>query len=217
MLSVSSFRWLSDPHAIPQPTGRRAGRPRQYGQRLGNSAQLAATMRAQAKAYTLHVYGGLREVVADEHVVMLKTLRRRVRIVWVYRRTQWVALVSTDLGLSLEQIVEFYSARWKIEAGFREIKQEIGSAQTQTRNPDAVVNHLHCCMAATTITWIYAARMRKAPIRRYASRKTTEYALADVRRALAKRIEIEGFGIDCHDGRKPDRIPLISTAMRLVA
>jgi hypothetical protein len=28
-----------------------------------------------------------------------------------------------------------YGAHWKIEAGFREIKQEIGSAETQTRNP----------------------------------------------------------------------------------
>jgi len=37
--------------------------------------------------------------------------------------------------------VDPYGARWKIEAGFREIKQEIGSAETQTRNPDAVTNH----------------------------------------------------------------------------
>jgi len=37
---------------------------------------------------------------------------------------------------------------WDIEAGFREIKQEIGSAETQTRTPDAVTNHLNFCMAA---------------------------------------------------------------------
>ena len=36
------------------------------------------------------------------------------------------------------------------QAGFREIKQEIGSAETQTRNPDAVTNHLNFCLAATT-------------------------------------------------------------------
>lgn len=58
--------------------------------------------------------------------------------------------------------------RQEIEAGFREIKQEIGSAETQTRNPDAVTNHLHFCMAATTITWIYGAHLQKAPARRYA-------------------------------------------------
>ena len=150
-------------------------------------------MREQAKTYTVHVYGALREVVAAERIVMLKTLRCRVRVVWVYRRTQWVALMTTDLDLSVEQIVEYYAARWKIEAGFREIKQEIGSAHTQTRNPDAVTNHLHFCMAATTITWIYAEHLNQAPIRRYASENTTEYAFADVRRSLAQTHRKGGF------------------------
>jgi len=31
---------------------------------------------------------------------------------------------STDLELSVEQIVEYYRARWKIESGFKEIKQD---------------------------------------------------------------------------------------------
>jgi len=124
---------------------------------------------------------------------MLKTLRCPVRVVWVYRKTQWVASMATDHTLSVEQIVEYYSARWKIEAGFREIKQEIGSADTQTRNPDAANNHLHFSVAATTITWIYAAHLRQAPIRRYASDNTTEYTFADVRRALAQGDRARGF------------------------
>jgi len=73
-------------------------------------------------------------VVAYDRILLLKTLRRVVRVVWVYRGSQWIALVSTDLGLTVEQIIEFYGARWRIEAGFREIKQEIGSSQSQTRN-----------------------------------------------------------------------------------
>jgi hypothetical protein len=107
--------------------------------------------------------------------------------------------------------------QWDIEAGFREIKQEIGSAHTQTRNPDAVSNHLNFCMAATTITWVYAAHLEKAPIRRYASDTTTEYAFGDVRRALAKEIGRGGFGIHCHDPGKPDDKSLISVIMKLVA
>ena len=214
---LSRLRVNAALYAIPQPAEGRPGRPRKYGIRLGNAAQLAAAMREHANAYTLHVYGALREVVATDRVVMLKTLRCPVRVVWVYRKSQWVALVTTDLDLSVEQIIEYYSARWKIEAGFREIKQEIGSSQTQTRNPDAVTNHLHFCMAATTITWIYAEYLNKAPIRRYASRRTTEYAFADVRRSLARHLAKEGFGIDCQDPDKLDQNPLISTVMRLVA
>ena len=214
---LSRLRANAALYALPEPAPGKAGRPRKYGERLGSAADLAAAMREQAQTYTLHVYGARREVVAAERVVMLKTLRCPVRVVWVYRKTQWVALKTTDLGLSVEQIIEYYSARWKIEAGFREIKQEIGSAHTQTRNPEAVMNHLHFCMAVTTITWIYAAHLEQAPIRRYASENTSEYTFADVRRSLAKHLAREGFGIDCQGLAKPNRNPLISTVMRLVA
>jgi len=140
-----------------------------------------------------------------------------VRVVWVYRRTQWLALVTTDLTLSVAQIIEIYGARWKIEAGFREIKQEIGSAQTQTRNPDAVTNHLHFCMAATTITWLYAAHLAQAPARRYAAGRRTEYAFADVRRALAHALADGGFRVDCGNPNHGTRNPLIAVVMGLVA
>ena len=180
-------------------------------------AQLAQGMGQPAKDYSVPLYGARREVMAAERIVMLKTLRCRVPVVWVYHKSQWVALFTTDLALSVEQIIEYDSARWKIEAGFREIKQEIGSAQTQTRNPEAVTNHLQFSLAATTITWIYAEHLPQAPARRYASQKTTEFAFGDACRSLAEHIAKEGFGIDCHNRRKPDRNPLIATVMRLVA
>jgi hypothetical protein len=46
---------------------------------------------------------------------MLKTLKRSVRVVWVFRKTQWAAMFSADLTLSVIQIIEYYGARWKIE------------------------------------------------------------------------------------------------------
>jgi len=52
---------------------------------------------------------------------------------------------------------------------------------------------------------------------RYASENTTEYAVADVRRSLAKQLANEGFSIDCHDPAKSHQKPLISAVMRLVA
>ncbi|WP_419605074.1 transposase, partial [Thiolapillus sp.] len=38
---------------------------------------------------------------------------------------------------------EYYGARWKIESGFKELKQEIGSCKSQCRNAQAVTNHLN--------------------------------------------------------------------------
>jgi hypothetical protein len=214
---LSRLRANAALYAPPTPTPGANGRPRKYGPRLGNAAQLAASLRGEARAYTLNLYGGVREVMAVDRMVILKSLRCPVRVVWVFRKTQWIALVTTDLALTVAQIIEFYGARWKIEAGFREIKQEIGSAETQTRNPDAVTNHLNFCMAAALITWIYGAHLDKAPARRYATAKRTEYAFADLRRALAKDLGGQGFGIDCEIPGKAPRNPLIGMVMDLVA
>jgi len=150
-------------------------------------------------------------------VCLLKTFKCPVRVVRVYRKTRWVALVTTDLTLSVAEIIEYYGARWKIEAGFKEIKQEIDSAQTQTRNSFAVTNHLHFCMVATTLVWIYAARLQHTPARRYATRDRREYAFADVRRSLAKAIATQDFNIGCSAILKAAQNPLIATIMRLVA
>ena len=58
-------------------------------------------MREQARTYPVHVYGARREVQAADRIVMLKTPRCRVRVVCVFRKSQWVALVTTDLNLSV--------------------------------------------------------------------------------------------------------------------
>jgi len=100
-------------------------------------------------------------VVAYERVVILKTIRCTVKVVWVYRQSRWVALYSTDLTLAAQQIIAYYGARWKIEALFKELKRDIGSAETQTRHPQAVSNHLNYCMMAASVAWIYADRIAK--------------------------------------------------------
>lgn len=201
----------------PEPKPGQCGRPRKYGKRLGNASALAGAMQAQAQTYRVHLYSGQREVQAAARVVMLKTLRCAVRVVWVYHRRSWVALMTTDLQLSVAQIIEYYSARWQIESGFKEIKQELGSAHTQTRKPEAVSNPLHFCMFATAVVWLYAIHLPAAPARRYRSKNTTEYTFADVRRELAHFIADGGFGIQCLNDAKPPRNPLISVVMGLVA
>ena len=126
---------------------------------------MAACYRERAQTVSVFLYGKPREVLVYDQVVMLKNLRCPARVVWVVRKTQWVAFFTTGLTLSVQQIIESYGARWKIESGFKEIKQEIGNARSQTRNAHAVINHLNFCMMATTITWIYADRIVAASTR----------------------------------------------------
>jgi hypothetical protein len=91
------------------------GRRRKYGKRLGSATEMAVEVRQKANTYTVNLYGKYRDVCAYDAVVMLKTLKCPVRVVWVFRNTQWVAMFTTDLELSVTPIIEYYGARWKIE------------------------------------------------------------------------------------------------------
>ena len=103
-------------YAMPQKGSTKTrGRRRKYGRRLGSCAEMAAEFIAHASTYRVFLYGKHREVNAFSQIVMLKTLKCPVRVVWVFRKTQWVALFSTDMDLSVEQIIEYYGARWKID------------------------------------------------------------------------------------------------------
>ena len=64
------------------------GRRRKYGKRLGSVTDRAAEVRQQVKTYNVNLYGKHRDVCAYDEVVMLKTLKRPVRVVWVFRKTQ---------------------------------------------------------------------------------------------------------------------------------
>jgi hypothetical protein len=206
---------LFDLPAAPRP--KRRGRPAKYGSHLGNVSELASRYRDQARSYDVNLYGRTRQVMAFDRVVMLKTLKRSVRVVWIFRKTRWIALFTTDLSLSVEQIVEYYGARWKIEAGFKELKQEIGSAQTQCRNPQAVVNHLNLSMMATSVTWIYAMQLDKTPKRRHAVKGRNHYAFSDVRRDIAAVVMSKDFCTICSHERKSIVNTVVAALLRMAA
>lgn len=196
---------------------RKAGRPPKYGKRLGSVDDCAARLKGNAQTYTVFLYGKKREVLAYSQTVMLKTMKCPVRVVWVYRKTRYVALMTTDMTLSVEQIIEYYGARWKIESGFKEIKQEIGSSKSQVRNADSVLNHLNFCMMATTLTWIYADRLQNAPDRRHKIRGRTGFAFSDVRRIIAEEALSPDFYRVCPVPAQIPQKSFVKTLLRMVA
>jgi len=202
----------------PVPTGKcKAGRPRKYGQRLGSVDDCAAKLKENPRIHEVFLYGKKREVQAYSQTVMLKTMKCPVRVVWVYRKTRYVALMTTDMALSIEQIIEYYGARWKIESGFKEIKQKIGSSKSQVRNAESVLNHLNFCMMATPLTWIYADRLQNAPDRRHKIRGRAGFAFSDVRRIIAEEALSSDFYRVCPvPGQTPQK-SFIKTLLRMVA
>jgi len=171
---------------MPCRQSKRLGRSRKYGDRMGTTTEVAAAMKEKASIRSVFLYGKKRDVLVASTVIMLKTLRCPVRVVFVYRRTQWIALFTTDLSLSVTQMIEFYGARWKIESGFKEIKRDIGAGNSQTRNAQAVMNHLSFCMMAVTVTWLYAIKLENTIDRRHMVRGRNSFAFSDVRHIIAK-------------------------------
>ena len=215
---ISRLRSNNNLFDLPGTTEKNGpGRPRKYGDKLGTTSSLAAKYRDMASEYMVNLYGRKRSVLAYDRVVMLKTLKCAVHVVWIYRRTQWVALFSTDLNLSVNEIIEYYGARWKIEACFKELKRDIGSADTQTRHSVAVTNHLDFCMMATAVTWIYASRLQKTPSRRHAVHGRNHFAFSDVRRSIAKAALADDFSILCPPPGKPVDNSVGAALLRLVA
>ena len=198
-------------------TKQKRGRPHKYGNRLGTCTEVAARIKPQASAHRVLLYGHYRDVLASTKVVMLKTLKCPVRVVWVFRKTQWIALFSTDLDLTTEQIIEYYGARWKIESGFKEIKQDIGSSKSQTRNVHAVTNHINFSMIAATIIWIYGARLENIPERRHKVRGRNSFAFSDLRHIIAKAALTDDFDTVCCTHDKLPRKSFVDTLLRMVA
>jgi hypothetical protein len=195
---------------------KKRGRHRKYGLRLGSCAEMASRFISRASVYRVFLYGKYRDVKAFSRTVMLKTLKCPVRVVWVFRKTQWIALFSTDMDLSVEQIIEYYGARWKIESGFKEIKQDIGSSKSQTRNPYAVINHINFSMMAATIIWIYGTRLENIPERRHKVKGRNSFAFSDLRHIIAKAALSDDFNAVCNKKQKLPRKSFVDALLRMV-
>jgi hypothetical protein len=215
---LSRLRANNNLYRLPDsPPIKRVGRPTKYGYHLGTATSLAIANKDLAQEMAVNLYGRKRTVLAYRQIVMQKTLKCHIQVVWVYRRTQWIALFTTDLSLSTVEIIEYYGARWKIEAGFKELKQDIGSAETQNRNPVAVKNHLNLCMMAISLTWVYACHLNKTPSRRHAVKGRNHFAFSDVRRLIAQDALDKDFQLVCPIPRKPIENSFAAAFMRLAA
>jgi len=215
---LSRLRSNNNIFQLPDSKTQKAkGRPKKYGPKAGTASSLASEYKQLANEYLVNLYGRSRTIVAYERIVMLKTIKCAVKVVWVYRGSQYAALFSTDLSLSLEQIVEYYGARWKIEAAFKELKRDIGSADTQTRHPVAVTNHLNFCMMATSVAWVYADRLDKTLSRRHIVTGRNHFAFSDVRRSVAQAAADDNFGMVFPVPRKSVLNSLVAVLLRIAA
>jgi hypothetical protein len=135
-------------HLAPPRTGKR-GRPRLKGERVGTPADIARS--ARWKTVRVSCYGSTRTVqIAEQTCLWYGTWRTdTVRVILVKdhrRRTTTasttngydIALVTTDLSATPEEIIARYAARWSIEVTFFDVKNILGVGQARNRTQKAV-------------------------------------------------------------------------------
>jgi len=195
---LSRLRITSALYAIPEPQrpGKK-GRKRKYGKRLPGLRELATEY--ERNTIQVFMYGKERDVTYSEFICVSKALQCQIKVVLIHNNKNgtFFPIFTTDLAMSAKDMIEIYSARWKIESGFKEIKHEIGALDNQARKSYAVENHFNLCCLAATLTWVYAMDQKQAPPRRYPSLRSPTYSFADVREQVRneylKPINFSGF------------------------
>ena len=166
------------------------GRPKKYGKKIVSVSALAAALKSGAKSAKIFMYSNDRDVQYSETIVMSKALKREIKIIFVYRKNGFVfPIFTTDLELSGEKAIEYYAARWKIEAGFKELKHELGALDNQSRKKNAVENHFNLACTTMTLVWTYAMKQDSAPNRRIQNAR--HYSFADIRTQIEKELMAE--------------------------
>jgi hypothetical protein len=100
------------------------------------------------EAVEVHLYGQLVKVQAVCREVWLRDFSHKVKVVVVAGIKEPILLFSTDLTLSLAQIIEIYGARFVIELAIRDLKGHFGLADYQCYLTTAIHRFVHlACLA----------------------------------------------------------------------
>ena len=142
----------------PPPTGKR-GRPRTRGDRIGNPTQAGAGASWRQTSVTRY---GRTDTVAVAEVTCLwygAFGKRHGRLVLVRDRaaatTRELALFSTDLTSTVEQIIARYAGRWSVEVAIETAKGPLGVGQARNYLEQAVERTVPFAMLNLTILTLW--------------------------------------------------------------
>jgi hypothetical protein len=181
----------------PAPTGRR-GHPAWKGPRLGTAAEIAATVTWQRTTVTRYGATDTVEIAVIDCLWWGSLHRTPVRLVLVRdldeTKPYTIALITTDLTGTGEEIVARYASRWPIEQTIKDGKELLGAGDPQSRLPLAVERTTPFILTTLTILvlWYHhagntttdlASHRRRAPWYRHKHHVSVDDMLAAFRRA----------------------------------
>lgn len=96
----------------------------------------------------VHLYGRLVQVRAVCREIWLRDFSHQVKVVVIEGVKQPILFFSTDLSLSMAQIIEIYGARFTVELAIRDLKGHFGLADYQCYLTTAIHRFVHlACLA----------------------------------------------------------------------
>jgi hypothetical protein len=174
---TSRLKVTSVLHELPPPRTGRSGRPRTRGARLGTPADVAAlaTTTNTWRATRVRRYGRTDAVQITERVCLWygSFRSRTVRVILVRDdkprtrgrddRGYGLALVTTDLESSAEDLVARYGSRWGIEQAFADARQIMGVGEARNRTRRAVERTVPVGLICFTVVTVWYALHGHAP------------------------------------------------------
>lgn len=199
-------------YAPPQPRrGTKAGRPKRYGERLPSLDQIANDATQPWRTTTAFLYGEKHRVAYKALTALWRSVsgERPLRIVLIRSVKGTIpfrVVFSTCRRDSAATVISGYGHRWNIEVAFRELKQELGFADSSARKPAAVLRTAPFVGLIYTalVLWFLDARCGKAelPIRPW-YRQKQGLSFADILRAA--QLSLQPLDILALSRATPDR------------
>jgi hypothetical protein len=161
----------------PPPPYSGHGRPRVKGAKLATPEQVVAT--APRTEMEVGWYGGGKRKVEVVHGLghWYKAGHGLVKVRWVFVRDLTGThrdeyFFTTDLTMSVEEIIETYTKRWNIETTFQEMRSYLGLETTRGWKEKTVLRVAPCLFGLYSVVACLYSRLP----RRYARERAVEWA-----------------------------------------
>ena len=86
----------------------------------------------------------------------------RLKIVFIKTKEKLIPIVSTDLDINDEEIIEIYKRRWDIEQGYKELREHFGFGREENRIYEALIARITLSMFTYNIV-SYINRISNEP------------------------------------------------------
>ena len=227
-LNISFISRLQKNAALFQPFIQKSkpkrGRPRKYGKRLPPLTTLAKSKKGFTDL-SLKLYGKKRQLKVKRIDALWKPAGQIIQILIVFyeNNKKPAFFFSTDLSLSVSEILTRVAARWSLENLFKDLKEHLGWSDWQCRVEKAVRRSatLTCSAASLLMLWSHQEACHKQPelwdVFPWYSRKASP-SIKDMIDQLRYRILDYSFlAIQCHCQRMAEKQAVFRQIIKLAA